>query len=92
MMTNDDLIAKTRAFVFENYLYARPDYQLGPDDSLLGHGVIDSMGVIELVDYLRAEFDVDVRDEDITEENFGTLAGIARYVLARKNRNGLYAA
>ncbi|MEX2284718.1 MAG: acyl carrier protein [Gemmatimonadota bacterium] len=80
-MNLDQVIASTRTFVFENYLYARPDYVLGPDDLLLEHGVIDSMGVVELVDFVRASFGVDVQDEDITEDNFGTLASIARYVL-----------
>lgn len=79
-MELNDILTSTRAFVFENYLYARPDYPLGPNDSLLSNGVIDSMGVIEMVDFIRDQFGVDVRDEDITEENFGTLTSIAAYV------------
>ena len=73
-----------RAFIYENYLYARPDYQLGPNDSMLGHGVIDSMGVLELVDFLRETFGIEVLDEDITEENFGTLSAITKYVHRRQ--------
>lgn len=83
-----DYIKTTRAFVYENYLYARPDHPLGPDDPLIGHGVIDSMGVIELVEFLRETFDIEVQDEDITEENFGTLSSIAKYVHYRKQIAG----
>jgi acyl carrier protein len=76
--------ATVRAFIYENYLYARPDYQLGPHDSMLGHGVIDSMGVLELVDFLRDTFQIEVLDEDITEDNFGTLSSISKYVMSRQ--------
>jgi acyl carrier protein len=72
-----------RNFLYENYLYARPNFELRADDSLLSQGVIDSMGVLELVDFLRETFRIDVRDEHITEQNFGTLAGVTTYVLAQ---------
>ena len=84
-MTLDTIIATTRTFVFESYLYARPDYPLGPEDSLVQHNVIDSMGVIELVDFVCATFGVEVRNEDITEQNFGSLQSIACYVLSRRS-------
>jgi len=62
---------------------------LGDQDRLLQRGVIDSMGVMELIAFLRSEFGVVVADEDITESNLGTLADIARYVSAhRSNGNG----
>jgi acyl carrier protein len=67
----------------------RPDFTLGDQDRLLQRGVIDSMGVMELLAFLRSEFAVVVADEDITESNLGTLADIARYVLAHQsNGNG----
>jgi len=41
------------------------------------------MGVLELIGFLQTQFAIVIRDEDVTEENFGTLADIARYVVAR---------
>jgi acyl carrier protein len=67
----------------------RPSFELRDQDRLLERGVIDSMGVMELLVFLRNEFGVVVPDEDITEANLGTLADIARYVAARRsNGNG----
>lgn len=86
MISPENTYTTIRGFVFDNYLYARPDYELGPDDSMLGHGVIDSMGVLELVDFLRETFSIDVLDEHITVENFGTLASVSKYVLNQKAR------
>jgi len=78
------ILARTRAYVTETFLYMRPGFTLADQDRLLQRGVIDSMGVMELIAFLRSAFGVDVADEDITESNLGTLADIARYVLAKR--------
>jgi len=81
------ILERTRAYVHETFLYMRPGFALEDQDRLLQRGVIDSMGVMELIAFLRSEFGVVVADEDITESNLGTLADIARYV-ASQNGNG----
>jgi acyl carrier protein len=73
--------AKIRAYIVDNFLYTRPDFELGDDDALLGSGIIDSMGVMEVIMFLEEAFGVKVHDEDITEENLGTVRAIASYVV-----------
>ena len=88
-MNPTEILARTRAYVQETFLYTRPDFALADEDRLLQRGVIDSMGVMELLAFLRSEFGVVVADEDITESNLGTLADIARYVTQHQpNGNG----
>jgi acyl carrier protein len=87
-MNQATVLARTRAFVYETFLYMRPGFALGDTDRLLQRGVIDSMGVMELIAFLRSEFGIVVADEDITETNLGTLSDIARYVSAHSNGNG----
>ena len=79
---------RTRAYVRENFLYMRPDWKLGNDDPLLGSGVIDSIGVIELVEFLQEQFSCDITEDEITERNLGTLAAIARFIVSKCNGNG----
>ncbi|HEY3279525.1 MAG TPA: acyl carrier protein [Gemmatimonadales bacterium] len=85
-MTVPEILERTRAYVRENFLYMRPDFPLGDGDRLLAKGIVDSMGVAELLGFLEAEFGVMVTDEDITEEHLGTLNAIARYVAPRLRR------
>jgi acyl carrier protein len=88
-MNEMEILARTRAYVQETFLYMRPGFALGDQDRLLQRGVIDSMGVMELLAFLRSEFGVTVADEDITETNLGTLADVARYVATHhSNGNG----
>src|SRR6266550_4094911 len=83
-MDESAVLARTRAYVTETFLYMRPGFTLADQDRLLQRGVIDSMVVMELIAFLRSEFGVDVADDDITESNLGTLADIARYVTAKR--------
>lgn len=83
-MTDAAIRDQVRAFVEENFLYMHPGLELGDDDDLLGRGVVDSLGFVELVDEVQDRYAVAVRDIDITEENFGSVAAIVRFVAARR--------
>ena len=78
------VIDRLRQYVQENFLYMRQDIQLGDGESLLERGIIDSLGVMELIGFVQSEFGVEVPDDMITEEHFGSLAAIASFVLANR--------
>src|SRR5690606_24739184 len=72
MTVTDPTIAQTlRSFIQENFLYMRPDLEYADDDSLLAKGVIDSLGVMEIVGFLEERFEMTVEQDDVTEQNFG---------------------
>ena len=75
---------RVRRFLDENFLYMRPNFVLGDDDRLLERGVVDSMGVAEMVTFIEDEFDIKTSDEDITEANLGSLNAIGRFVSRKR--------
>ena len=75
-----EVVEQTKAWVRENFLYMRPDWPLDEETPLLRSGVVDSVGVIELVGYLERTFSCHVPEREITEENLGTLGAIGRFV------------
>jgi len=83
--TEAEIVSRVRSFIQENFLYMRPNVEIGPDDRLLEQGIIDSMGVLDLLNFLEEAFDVHVADDELTEDNLGTLAGIGRFVMAKAN-------
>ncbi|NLG61307.1 MAG: acyl carrier protein [Candidatus Cloacimonetes bacterium] len=83
-MTRAEIITRLRGFIEETFLYMRPDFELGDDDSLMGKGIVDSMGVMEVIAFIDEELGVTVADTDVTEQNLGTINAIANYVLARQ--------
>ena len=82
-MTEMDIIEPVREYIRENFLYMKPDLQVAPDDRLLERGIIDSMGVVELLSFIQDRFGVQPADDEITEENLGSLRAIARFVLGK---------
>lgn len=54
--------------------------QIGMQDSLLQGGIIDSLGTLEVVEFLEAEFGIAVIDEEMIADHFETVHSIARFV------------
>jgi acyl carrier protein len=84
-MTEQEILQRTRKFVTDSFLYMRPGFVLADTDKLMEKGVVDSMGVMELMEFLDSEFSVTPADDEITEANLGSLASIARYVAGKKS-------
>ena len=80
MVDDRTVRAAIAGYIRENFLYARPDYALRDDARLLDEGIVDSMGAVELVAFLEDQFGVSIPDDEITEDNFGTIASIAGFV------------
>ena len=83
-MTEQEARGQIRSYIVENFLYARPDFAFSDEDSLLRKGVFDSLGVMEVIGFIEETWKVPVPPDDIVEDNFGSVAGIARYVTGRK--------
>ena len=67
-------------FVSQDLLGADETLALAVDDDLLASGDIDSMGIMRLIGFIEEEFSRPVPPEDVTIENFGTIAAIGAYV------------
>jgi acyl carrier protein len=76
-----DIEGEVRKFVVEHFLAGHTE-KLRADGSLLGD-VIDSMGVLDLVAFLQARFDITVDDEEVVPGNLDTINNLVAYV-ARK--------
>lgn len=49
----DALRDQVRAFILENYLFTSDVSALGADDSLLGRGIVDSTGMLEIIFFIE---------------------------------------
>jgi methoxymalonate biosynthesis acyl carrier protein len=58
---------------------------LGPEDSLLSSGVLDSLAIVKLLSFLEDEFDVEIDDADFDPENFENLRSIVKLVANEQN-------
>lgn len=75
-----------RAFVVDNFLFGEDD-GLGPDESFLERGIIDSTGVLELVGFLERRFGIRVEDHELLPANLDSIRGLVEFV-ERKQQDG----
>jgi acyl carrier protein len=61
--------------------------ELHPDDDLLATGVLDSLGLMQLVLFIEERLGVKVPDEDVVIENFRSVSALTSY-LARLDGKG----
>jgi acyl carrier protein len=79
-----DVRAHVRNYIEDNFLYLHPDKSLGDSDGLLELGIVDSLGFVELVEEIQEKFGIQVQDTEITDENFGSIDRIVRFVEGKR--------
>ena len=80
-----DVTGGMRSFLEENFLYMHPGVELADDDDFLALGIIDSLGFVELVEEVQSRYGLTIDDVEITEENFGSIDAIARFVASKQS-------
>ncbi|HWM09557.1 MAG TPA: acyl carrier protein [Solirubrobacteraceae bacterium] len=71
-------------FIVEEIAMGQGPPSLTRDADLLAGGLIDSLGVTQLVAFLEERYAIAVRDEDLVPGNFRSLERIEAYVLRKR--------
>lgn len=82
MENKTNISNQVRNFIIENYMFER-DLPLAESDSLMGNGIIDSTGVLQLVGHLEETYGISVADDELIPDNLDSIANITAY-LSRK--------
>jgi acyl carrier protein len=83
-----DVKAVIRFFITENILPQSGLKTFGDSDSFLEKGLIDSTGVLELLEFIEEEFRIKVEDEEIIPDNFDSLEKVTRYIQEKMRHAG----
>lgn len=72
-----------RAFVTETFFVD----DFSDEEFFLRAGIIDSMGMLQLVAFLQEKFGIEIRDEELVPENLDSLARVSAFVERKLNRS-----
>jgi acyl carrier protein len=75
-----ELREQIRNYIIENFLFGDASPLSGDDVSLLDSGIIDSVGVMELVAYLESDHGLTIADEELVPENLDSVDNLAVFV------------
>jgi acyl carrier protein len=77
------IIEKVSDFIIANFLFGEGNRMPDPADSLIETGIIDSTGILELIEFLESEFGIAIREEETIPQNLDGLDNLA-FFIARK--------
>ena len=70
-----------RAHIIESLLFGDEDFiDLNDDTSLLGSGIVDSTGVVELVGFLERQFGVELQSAEIVPANLDSIGRMVAFL------------
>lgn len=79
-MTEQEVAATVEEFARREFSIKPSDRRFDRTVDLFEDGYVDSIGVIELIEFLERTFVIKIPEEDLFSPEFSTIDGIARIV------------
>jgi acyl carrier protein len=79
-----NVTTELQEFILEEIAPGRAIAAIGPDEDLLARGLVDSLGVTQLIEFLRDRYGVAVGPDDLVPANFTSLRAIAALVVRKR--------
>lgn len=74
-----------RGFVQKEIMKNRGSLEV--TDNLIEQGIIDSLGIVKMIDYLETTFQIRVSDEEVLPANFETIESMCTFVRRKQGKN-----
>lgn len=74
-----------KLFVLKNYLFTEDESVLSDGDSLMQKGIIDSTGILELVNHIEDTYKLKVADDEMIPDNLDSISKIASFIERRRS-------
>jgi acyl carrier protein len=72
--------ARIEEFILNSFLFGDASRMPSRTDSLLMNGVIDSTGVLELIEFLETDFAIQVEESETVPQNLDTIENLVAFV------------
>jgi acyl carrier protein len=74
------IAAEVEQFIVKDIAAGRGIDSIAHDSDMLSGGVIDSLGITELIGFLERTYEIKVDDDDVDAENFRSIESIVAFV------------
>jgi len=76
--------AELAEFIVTNYLFGDAARAPRDEDSLVEGGIIDSTGILELIEFLESHFGIEVSEAETVPENLDSISSLTQFVVSKK--------
>jgi acyl carrier protein len=74
------LEAEIKEYIAKNLLFSDNGFPYPDEASFLEEGIVDSVGVMELVAFVEEKFKLKIDDMEVTPDNFDSVGKLAAFV------------
>lgn len=68
-----------RQFIVDNFLFGE-DQGLADDTSFMQSGIIDSTGILELINYIEQTHDIKIQDDELVPANLDSINNLKLFL------------
>ncbi|MFW5775609.1 MAG: acyl carrier protein [Chitinivibrionales bacterium] len=79
MIRDTDIHEKLMSFLCSNFLVEKDEIDI--NKSLVDTGIIDSIGLVEIAAFIKREYGIEVGEEQMTRDNFGSVVKIVTFII-----------
>ena len=84
LMNEQDIKASLKSFILNEYLPGEDPAALTDTTPLMTTGILDSIAVLKVVNFLESEFGITIEPHEAVLENLNTLSDMAQLVSSKK--------
>lgn len=84
VLNKEKVMAGVKEFIINNFLFGQEDEPIAEKDSFMGKGIIDSTGILELIDFTEETYSISIEDNELLPENLDSLDNISRFILYKR--------
>lgn|SRR5690554_3986109 len=84
-MDKSNIIEKLHSYIAKESFSDKSDIQ--NDTLIFENNLLDSMGFLFLIDYLKEQFFIEIEDDELINDNFKSINSISEFVLKKTNEN-----
>ena len=85
MIHKSEIIERVKLYITNTSFSQKEDIQ--NDTLIFENSLLDSMGFLFLIDFLKEEFEIEVEDEDLVDDNFKSINNISEYIFNKLKVN-----
>jgi acyl carrier protein len=78
--------SQIKEYIARNLLFSDNGFQYGDDASFLDEGIVDSVGVMELVAFVEEQFGFKVNDSEVIPDHFDSVSKLAAFIRSKSNK------
>ena len=71
-------------FIVANYLFGDVTRAPHDDTLLVEEGIVDSTGILELIEFVESRFGIEVSEAETVPQNLGSIACLTRFVASKR--------